>query len=89
MRDSILYWWTGCRERVSGDSIGDAVNRAGYSRGAVPVLGFCTEGRDEWRRGLRHYPDPPSVPRPVIAYLQCNNIRAYMLYDTWKAFFYA
>lgn len=45
-----FYWLTGRREVLRGDTAEDALNRAGYSVGALRALDFFAAGdqRDVW-----------------------------------------
>lgn len=44
MKTFTLYWLTGDKEKVTGDTIADAMTLAGYSSGAVRALDFYAEG---------------------------------------------
>ena len=46
MNTYTLYWKTGDREIVEGDTPGQAMTLAGYSRGALRALDFYAEGDD-------------------------------------------
>ncbi len=49
-----VYWLDGTREVLEGTSAGDALQRAGYGHGALPVLDFIANGEDDryvWKDG--------------------------------------
>lgn len=46
MKQFTLYWLDGLREIITGTSIADAFNRAGYGAGALRALDFYAEGID-------------------------------------------
>jgi hypothetical protein len=45
-----FYWLTGQREVLPGATAADALNRAGYSAGAIRALDFFADGdrEDSW-----------------------------------------
>jgi hypothetical protein len=46
MKTFILYWLDGKQETLTGNSISDAFNRAGYGAGAVRALDYFHEVKD-------------------------------------------
>lgn len=44
MKQFTLYWLDGLREIITGTSIADAFNKAGYGAGALRALDFYEEG---------------------------------------------
>jgi hypothetical protein len=58
MKKFTLYWLTGKREVISGDSIADAFTRAGYSAGAIGALDFYYNGDNQdyvWDKDKRNW----------------------------------
>jgi len=52
MKKFTLWWLNGNREVVSGRTLNDAMNRAGYAHGAVMALDFYSRGdSDKFVRG--------------------------------------
>lgn len=56
MSNYTFYWLTGEREVFEGDSPGDALNKAGYSQGALRALDFWAHGERndyQWNKDER------------------------------------
>jgi len=54
MKTYTFYWLAGDREVFEGSDPADALNKAGYSNGAVRALDFYAEGDDDryvWLNG--------------------------------------
>jgi len=47
MKTFILHWRTGKSETIDGEDIAQAINQAGYGRGALPALDYWEEVKKE------------------------------------------
>jgi hypothetical protein len=47
MKKFTLWWLTGDREVIEGETIANAFSRAGYGGGAMSALDFYSEGEDD------------------------------------------
>jgi hypothetical protein len=57
-----LYWLTGETETVSGSTVADAMNKAGYGGGAVSALDFYKEGEEStyhWDAAKKNWAQNP------------------------------
>jgi hypothetical protein len=58
MRTWTFYWLTGQREVLVGANAADALNRAGYSAGALRALDFYSDGESDsytWNAAERRW----------------------------------
>lgn len=64
MNTYTFYWLTGEREVFDGDSPADALNKAGYSQGAIRALDFYATGdcQDyQWNKDERRWVKNPAA----------------------------
>jgi len=63
-----MFWRTGQREVLKGQTMEDALSRAGYGAGAIPALDFYANGNNDnyiWDDALREW----------ITHVQWNEIQ--------------